>query len=356
MSAHALSTAPTRVRLLAQMLLLAGAVLLIGAMLPLNSAAAAAPAVVQCSGTDNVGGQSVTCDVTIVNTFDAATGVGSSTVTVRECHGAAGVTGPCTTTTTQHADVTTAVGLCNGSGNGGGGQVTCSVDITNEITGGESPTPATVNQCNGSGAGGGTEPTVSCSPVGNTTDATIEQCNGSGNEGGGTLRVQCEVEPSTQSSALAVTVDQCNGSGNGGGATVTCTASVVNNVLAAPVEPTPSATPSDSPTATTTASASPTASPTSSPTPAPTSPVSPTPTPSDTPAAVIVPEADVPVTVLPVPDGGTPVNAGTPQLPRTGADLGVLWTLGLTLALVGGAMLLLTGRPATAARGRHAYR
>lgn len=325
MSAHSLSATPTRIRLLTQLLLLAllaAAGLLIGALLPLNPVSAAAPAVEQCNGTDNGGGQSVTCDVTIVNTYDVATADGSSTVTVRECHSAAGVTEPCTTTTTELADVTTAVGQCNGSGNGGGGEVTCRVDITNEITGGEAATAVTINQCNGSGAGGGTEPTVLCSPVGSTTSATITQCNEAGNGGGDTLRVRCDVEPSTQSSALAVSVNQCNGSGNGGGATVTCRASMVSNVVAAAAEPTPSAT--------ATASTTPTASPTASPTPAP----------SDTPDAAVVSDAGVRVTAL----------------PRTGADLGMLWNLGLALALVGGAMQLLPGRPATAARARRARR
>jgi hypothetical protein len=63
--------------------------------------AAIAPAVVdQCNGTDNVGGQAVACDVTVTNNLDLGTGVTSSTVTVKECHGAANAALPCTSSTT----------------------------------------------------------------------------------------------------------------------------------------------------------------------------------------------------------------------------------------------------------------
>ncbi|MCA1683874.1 MAG: hypothetical protein LC708_01910, partial [Actinobacteria bacterium] len=201
-----------------------------------TAATAPAPgaAVSQCNGTDNVGGQAVACDVTITNNLDVATGVDSSVVTIRECHGAANAALPCTTSTTPSDQLTTSVTQCDGSGNGGGGTVTCNVSIVNNIVGVSAPTPATINQCNGSGAGGGTLPTVVCDPEGNTTEATITQCNDSGNGGGGTMRVKCTITPSTESTTLPVDVNQCNGSGNGGGGYVTCTVSVTNNLIPPP--------------------------------------------------------------------------------------------------------------------------
>ena len=205
------------------------------------TAVSAPLAITQCNGTDNVGGESVACDVTVVNNLNVATGLTSSVVTVRECHGAANTVPTCTTTPSSSNRLTTTVNQCNGSGSGAGGTVTCTVHILNNITGVSASTPATINQCNGSGTGGGTAPTTVCVPLGNTTNATITQCNTSGNGGGGTMRVRCTVTPSTQAAALPVTVDQCNGSGNGGGATVTCTTSLVNNVFPGAVTSSPAA-------------------------------------------------------------------------------------------------------------------
>jgi hypothetical protein len=193
---------------------------------------AAVRAINVCNGTDNVGGQAVTCTVTITNNLNLTTGVTSSVTTVKECHGAAGAALPCTTTTTPSAQLATSVVQCDGSGSGGGGTVFCAVTIVNNITGTATATGATVNQCNASGTGGGIQPTVLCDPTENTTDATVTQCNGSGNGGGGSIRVQCTVTPSTSTSALPVTIDQCNGSGNGGGALVICSASIRNLIAA----------------------------------------------------------------------------------------------------------------------------
>jgi hypothetical protein len=197
----------------------------------------AVPAVNQCNGIDNVGGQALACDVTVVNNLDLATGVTSSTLTTRVCQGAAGVTDLlCTTTPGTFTDLTSSIVQCDGSGNGGGSTVTCTVSVTNNITGDATASPATVNQCVGSATGGGGGGLV-CSPLSSTSGATITQCNGSGNGGGAT--VTCTVGPSTASSALPVTISQCNGSGSGGGSLVTCSSSITNNILAAaPVDTT----------------------------------------------------------------------------------------------------------------------
>ncbi|MBM7026646.1 hypothetical protein, partial [Clavibacter zhangzhiyongii] len=201
------------------------------------SAAVSPTTTTQCNDTPNGGGDQVECDVTVVNELNVATQTGSSTVTTRVCAGAAGAAPLCTTTVSQRDGIIiTAVDQCNGVANGGGSNVICTVDITNNIVGESTTTAATVNQCVGSatdGAAGGT----ACAPVSNTTNADVTQCNGSGNGGGAAGRVICTVPTSTVTSALLVQVDQCNGSGNGGGATVTCSTDITNFVTAV-VEPT----------------------------------------------------------------------------------------------------------------------
>lgn len=211
----------------------------------ISPAAIAQTSLGQCNGTDNVGGQAVECHYTVTNNLDGEDT--SSTVTLTECHGAANdpPTLVCTPSSTSSSDLVTTIDQCNGSGNGGGGTVTCTVDVVNNITGTVAATPATVNQCNASGTGGGTAPTVLCDPFpANTTGATVTQCNESGNGGGGTQRVQCTVDSdSTTNSLLSVTVNQCNGSGNGGGATVTCRTGIQSIITA----PAPGPGPSNSP-------------------------------------------------------------------------------------------------------------
>ncbi len=205
-----------------------------------GAASAAVPSGVnQCNGTDNVGGEATICGVTIVNRDDLQTGIVSSSVTVSECHGAANAPPTCILTTTSSSQLITSVTQCNGSGNGGGGQVACHVSIINDITGVATTSPATVNQCNVAGQGGGTAPTYVCDPIGVTTNATVTQCNSSGNGGGGTMRVLCTVTPSTETAALPMIVNQCVGSGNGGGATVTCSVSITNTIVPPVVAPTP---------------------------------------------------------------------------------------------------------------------
>jgi hypothetical protein len=169
------------------------------------------------------------CEVTVVNTI-TPTG-GSAVVTVRECTGSAGVpTTSCTNTTSPVSQPVTAVTQCNGSINGGGGTLLCSVFVTNNFVGfTPSATAATVNQCVGSVTTGTVR---ACSPYpANTTGATITQCNGSGNGGGASLT--CTATGS-QSSGLAFKINQCNGSTNGGGTRTVCSARILNNVVSAP--------------------------------------------------------------------------------------------------------------------------
>lgn len=203
------------------------------------SAAAIAPTTTCSNGVDNAGGLGLICEVTVVNTI-TPTG-GSATVTVRECHGAAGdPEAACTTETTLLGAPVTAVDQCNDSTNGGGGTLRCSVQVTNNHVGlSPTVTAATVNQCVGSGDG----QTVGCDPFpATTTGATITQCNGSAN--GGTLVGLTCTATGTTTAALVVTINQCNGSTNGGGGLVICTANIDDNIIVpAPSAPTSSRAP-----------------------------------------------------------------------------------------------------------------
>ena len=200
---------------------------------PSGNSASAAETIAQCNSIDNTPGLGISCDVTITNNLDVATGVASSTVTLKECRGAANTDLTCTTATSSYGSFVSAVEQCNFAENGGGASVVCNVYVTNNITGGSTTgvTAATVNQCNGSGAEGGA-PTLNCDPFpASTTSATITQCNGSANGGGAPERVTCTVSPSTMSSQLPVSINQCNNTANGGGSVVTCGASLTNNAM-----------------------------------------------------------------------------------------------------------------------------
>jgi hypothetical protein len=177
------------------------------------------------NGVGGGGGQGVICEITIVNTV-TGTG-GSAVVTIHECVGSAGapLSGVCSTTTLAVAAPVTVVNQCNGTVEGGGGTLRCSVVITTNFYGGVSPgsTAATVDQCVGSGDG----LTTGCNPLESTTSAAITQCNDSAN--GGTLVELTCTATGTMASALPVTINQCNGSANGGGGLVICSASMINN-------------------------------------------------------------------------------------------------------------------------------
>ncbi len=205
-------------------ILLTGALLLFGSFALATGTAAAtlAPTTTCSNNVDNTGGLGLICEVTIVNHFTASGG--TATVTIRECHGAAGApSAACTKTTNNLTGPVTAVTQCNGSINGGGGTLRCSVKVTNQFVG-ISPTAGavTVNQCVGSGS-----ITTGCNPFPATTSgATVTQCNGS--VGGGTLVQLTCTASGTSAVGHEVTINQCNGSANGGGALMICSASIAN--------------------------------------------------------------------------------------------------------------------------------
>jgi hypothetical protein len=195
------------------------------------------------NGTDNTAGLGAICEVTIANTITAVGG--SATVTVRECHGAAGdPEAACATVVTVLTEPVTNVTQCNDSMNGGGGTLRCSVQVTNTfLVEDPEPTGVTVNQCVGSAD----DIANTCDPFPATTSgATITQCNGSAN-GGTLVELTCNAT-GTQSDAFNVTVNQCNDSTNGGGALVICSANIDTAFASAPSGP-PSTSPPSAPTA-----------------------------------------------------------------------------------------------------------
>lgn len=152
---------------------------------------------------DNSGGLGLICEITVANALATAT------VTVRECHGAAGApSAACTVDVMTVTGNVTHISQCNGSANGGGATMRCSVSVT-----GGGGSSLTVNQCVGSGDG----LTAGCAPLATASGADIVQCNGSAN-GGTLVGLLCTASGPGQ----GVTVDQCNGSGNGGGGLVVC--------------------------------------------------------------------------------------------------------------------------------------
>ena len=226
-----------------------------------------------------LGNGGAVCETTVVNTI-TPTG-GTAMVTVRECTGSAGVPdASCTTTTTALTQPVTQVTQCDGSINGGGGQLRCSVHVTNNFVGGTSaPDTLSVNPCVGSADTGST---MTCDPFpATTTGATVTQCNGTSNGGGASLTCTAS---GNQSSAHSVLIDQCNGSSNGGGTLTVCSAHMENNNAAA--APTPAeATPA--PAASTPAGSTPTGStPTGS-------------TPTGTTPRSMVPQTGMPTTSVP---------------------------------------------------------
>ncbi|MDQ6795025.1 MAG: hypothetical protein M3067_09475 [Chloroflexota bacterium] len=221
--------------------LLAAGLLLVGSLAFAGGATAAtaiAPTTTCSNGVDNTAGLGLICETTIVNRI-TSTG-GSARVTVRECHGSSGVPATACTTVTSHVGrAVTNVNQCNDAGNGGGGNLRCTVRVTNNFVGlATGATPVSVNQCVGSGGGGGGGITCDPTPAA-VTGATITQCNGSAN-GGGVVPGSTCTATGTNPSSHNVKINQCNGSVNGGGSKIVCSASITN-VRVAVATPAPSA-------------------------------------------------------------------------------------------------------------------
>jgi hypothetical protein len=295
------------------------------------SAAITMPVVEQCNGQFSGGGQGASCSVVVNNYLDIAAGTQSSSVVVTACNGSEGVpTASCSSESSTFPSLITGVNQCNGSADGGGSRLICSVSVINNITGEATPTPASIRQCNDATSA------LVCSPIGNTTDATIEQCNNSTAADGIGSVLTCTVLTSTQTTALPVSIDQCNYSGNGNGSFVTCTASIQNIVVPAEVEepePEPTDEPTATPTPTTPPSETPTTPPSETPTTPPTAPETVTPTPSDTPT---------PVSSTPGGGGGNGGGYDEGTLAATGPESVATLGLGALVLLFAGSLVLLS--------------
>jgi len=277
-----------------------------------ESASAADLSINQCNGVSNPGGLTVQCIVSVVNTLTDDPATSGSVVTI---NGGAPV---------ASGDVVTVVDQCNGSANGGGGTLLCSVTVVNNIaiSGGIAPTGATVNQCNANQPDGlGTAPNPCTPSPATTSGATITQCNGSGNGGGLVSPSNC-VASGTVSASLPVTINQCNGSANGGGSRVVCSTNMTTNLDQVPSTTTPAST---------------------------------------TPATPTVPGAGTPGVGTPgagtpgagTPGAGTP-GVGTPTLPSTGSAAPALSGLAGLLLLAGIGLVFVTHRSRALADTPHA--
>ncbi|GAC1458889.1 MAG: hypothetical protein NVSMB8_08010 [Candidatus Limnocylindrales bacterium] len=292
-----------------------------------SAAPQAAPAA-QCNNdtASNVGGQGLSCTITIVN-FVTSSGTATttpSTVTLTRCFGAAGPiaagAGTCSTTTSTSATPITQIQQCDGVSNGGGGVLICTVTMTNNFSGTPAQPlgPASVYQCIGSAITGPGAPGT-CTPVNtpgvtSVTAATVGQCNNSGN-GGTSVGFTCTVSTgSTATTVLPVNIDQCNGSTNGGGALTKCQATVTS-VVSALATPTPIPTVTPTPTVT------------------PVTIVAPTATP--VPAAIVAP------TATPAPVTRRPSTSTEDRTPARAALIG-------SLIALGGALILLAQRSSAA--------
>jgi hypothetical protein len=193
-----------------------------------DPASAANVSVGQCNHVNDTAGLTTTCNITIVNNLTDNPATTGSVVAVN---------GGLPTTS---SDLVTRVAQCNYTGNGGGGTLTCNINITNNIAvnGAAAATGVTVNQCVVAGGPpgyvlgpplpGNPDP---CDPYpASTSGATITQCNTSGNGGGLVAPSTCDAS-GTVSSSLPILVHQCNHSVNGGGSKINCSTTITTNVI-----------------------------------------------------------------------------------------------------------------------------
>ena len=204
---------------------------LLGALLfATDSASAANVAIDQCNGVGGGGGQTVQCNVLVVNTLTDDPNTTGSVITVN------GVV-------STSPDLVTSVTQCNGSANGGNAILECHVQIINNIavSGPAGATGVSIHQCNDNQPDGlGTAPNT-CSPPPIMGGTTIVQCNDTGDGGGLVFPSHCSAS-GTVSSTLPVTVNQCNGSANGGGSKVNCSTDITTFVVDTGVGGTPTTT------------------------------------------------------------------------------------------------------------------
>ncbi len=184
-----------------------------------SQASAQGIAISECNNVGTVGGNTISCTVTVTNNFTYNPGTpadptGLATITTLIACTTPLVCG--TTGTTTSVDPVTGITQCDASGLGGASTVTCTVSVTNNLTGypvGAAIVP-TVSQCLNPLS---TTLTCTATPAGNSQTGSggpggqsETQCNSSGGPGG-TMTCTATAPPS-QSTGLPTTIAQCNGS------------------------------------------------------------------------------------------------------------------------------------------------
>lgn len=187
----------------------------------------------QCNAIENVGGRGVQCLMTVENALNVATGVATSTVTTTQCVGAADAVSCGAASVVVYTELTTAVDQCNASANGGGATLRCSITVINTITGAATTAAAAINQCVGSLDTGDVRACTPDPATADASVDGITQCNGSVNGGGGSMTCSVDPSLTSSNSAFNFLTNQCNGSANGGGALIECTVDMSTVVLTA---------------------------------------------------------------------------------------------------------------------------
>jgi hypothetical protein len=137
-------------------------------------------AIHQCNGSDNVGGSTTICTVTVTNNITLNAPVATGALTLNQCIGSGGGGGTNMTACIPSSSGGATVTQCNGSGTGGGGMMTCTASGTVSAD-----FPVTVDQCNGSENGGGSFVTCNVTMTTNTFVAVPTTTPGGGTPGGG---------------------------------------------------------------------------------------------------------------------------------------------------------------------------
>jgi hypothetical protein len=123
----------------------------------------------QCNNSDNDAAHAIICEVRITNQISASTPDAKplTRASTNQCVSSGASTAPRCTPFPATAGAAT-VTQCNGSANGGGGSLDCSVDPASRVS---RAIPIRVNQCNGSGNPGGSSVSCQASVITKISDA-----------------------------------------------------------------------------------------------------------------------------------------------------------------------------------------
>lgn len=146
-------------------------------------------------------------------------------------------------TVTEYPELTTSASQCNDSMNGGGASMLCSITVTNTVTGTATESAAPINQCVGSldtGTVRACDPDPATSDA--SVDG-ITQCNGSVNGGGGSMTCTVDSGSTSNSAFAFLTNQCNGSANGGGARIVCDVNVSTVIVPAAVVEPEPEAPP-----------------------------------------------------------------------------------------------------------------